>query len=815
VIFPRCTWNHPILKPGFLRLLPVVIAFTLSLPQPLRAVEIPYPFVSGFERFVRPGDLSIERGGRLLIGELGCGACHLSRPGQPAPKPGPRLDAAGRRLQHRWLARYLADPAATDPGTTMPDVLHGLKANEKVPTIEALVAFLSTRREAFPPLKSTASKPIAPRFWDKGDRERGRVLFHQVGCVACHEPASDYRTTPKPASELEKLLRQLDPEELKELGLDAAARPFASVPHGDLPAKFPREALAHFLLNPESVRPAGRMPSLKLDPAESADLVAYLRPASPSPAAPAPPARELVERGRGLFVSLQCANCHSGGVGIKATRFARRFEQLNPKAIGSCLGNPSDRQPRYRIDKFQRKALTAAMLKPALPVAVSLEQDFLTMNCYACHVRNRKGGVGPRRRVYFETAGHVDLGDEGRLPPPLDGVGRKLKTGWLSKVLDGTGDVRPYMLARMPRFPAHTGVAIPKKLLSADRKTVTTVAGIFGNLKNLPAAGRTLTDRGCVQCHPIRGERLPGVVGIDLAGTTERIQPDWMREFLFDPAGRKTRTRMPTFFPKGKSNSPDVLQGNVDRQLAALWAYMADIGRQPLPEKIVRNRVDNYELVPKKRPLLLRTFMQQVGQHAIAVGFPEKIHFAFDARGGTIVQAWRGRFLDAHATWFNRFIPPAAPLGVDIIGLPGGLIVSPLQNGGDPWPTADAPATLYRFRGFRLDKAGVPTFLYSVGDLQIQDRLEPQRNRGLRRRLTITTAAAADPDRPTAWVRAHLGKTLKPRGRREYVNEAGLAVSIPGDLTGAARLLNDKQQSEWRIPLVITRSKTLEIVYRW
>ncbi len=472
--------------------------------------------------------------------------------------------------------------------------------------------------------------------------------------------------------------------------------------------------------------------------------------------------------------------------------------------------------PRYRIDKLQHTALLAAMAKQAAPeTTVSLDRDFLTLNCYACHVRNRRGGVGPRRRVYFETAGHVDLGDEGRLPPALDGVGRKLTVGWLSRVLAGTGDVRPHMLVRMPQFPVHTVVGIPKRLQTADRKTQATVSRIYGNLKGLAPAGRTLIDRGCVQCHPVRGERLPGVVGIDLAGTTERIQPDWMREFLLDPASQKTRTRMPTFFPKGKSNSPDVLEGNVDRQLASLWAYMADIARQPLPEKIVRNRVDNYELVPEKRPLLLRTFMQQVGQHAIAVGFPEKVHFAFDARGGRMVQAWRGRFLDAHATWFNRFIPPATPLGDEIVRLPDGLIVAPLQRDGDPWPSAETPSVLYNFRGFRLDKAGVPTFLYSVGGLQVEDRLEPGRNRNLRRRLKITTRTKAGPNRPTAWIRAHLGKTLRSRGPGRYVNEAGLDVSIPRDLNTAARLLNGKQQSEWRIPLVITRSKTLEIVYRW
>ena len=68
----------------------------------------------------------------------------------------PRLEAAGTRLQAPWLRKHLANPSATDPGTTMPDVLHGLRPGEKTQAIAALVAYLSTRREDYPELKSTA-----------------------------------------------------------------------------------------------------------------------------------------------------------------------------------------------------------------------------------------------------------------------------------------------------------------------------------------------------------------------------------------------------------------------------------------------------------------------------------------------------------------------------------------------------------------------------------------------------------------------------------------------------------------------------------
>jgi mono/diheme cytochrome c family protein len=788
--------------------------------------EPPRPaMVAGFERFARHGDLESAEAGRLLLGELSCTACHSStRPGSLEPRRGPRLEAVGIRLQAVWLARHLDNPSATDPGTTMPDLLHAIPPNRKTRTIAALLAFLSTQREGYPELKSTASRPVAGRFFDKGDPGRGRLLFHQIGCVACHQPDPTFKARPQPASELTKLLTQLDPEELKELGLETAARPFPSIPHGQPASKYTREALAHFLLQPETTRPAGRMPSLKLEPHEAANLAAYLHPANtPANTLPHSNDTKLIQTGRRMFQSLGCNRCHTVNSRFPPAEMPiTPLNRLRPAAVQSCLANPTPAQPRYQLDPQQRKAITAGILsiQSATPTtlpspALALHRTLLTLNCYACHTRGQTGGVGPGRRAYFETAGHADLGDEGRLPPTLTGAGNKLKTVWMQKVFEGTGDVRPHLEARMPVFPVREVLQLPRQLAAVDRGTDSPPSKVFGDFPPLATAGRTLVDRGCVQCHPVRSERLPGVVGVDLAGATSRIRPDWMRRFLLDPASQKKRTRMPTFFPKGKTNSPDVLDGNVDRQLASLWAYMADIERQPLPEKIIRDKVDNYELVPGERPLILRTFMQRAGRHAIAVGFPSGTHFAFNARTGSAVEAWRGRFLDAHATWFNRFIPPAAPLGNQLISLPDGLALNQLNSADSPWPAATDPATAYRFGGYRLDKSRVPTLLYSLGTLQVQDRIEPTAGHGLKRTLTITNQATTKPGLPTAWIRGLTGQALASPAPGAYTNEHGLTVSVRTKRSHADKMMTIGGRSEWRIPIVIAPRAVVEIHYRW
>ena len=191
-----------------------------------------HPVVAGFERF----GTEHGSGGRLLLGELNCTSCHATSGAaaeQIDRKQAPILDRVGGRARAAWLRRYLADPHATKPGTTMPDLLGGLAEAERAEAVEALVQFLAST--APPPAESRPSR----RAINEGDR-----LYHHVGCVACHGPI-DKGTEPLPTS----------------------------VPLGDLAGKYTIPSLAAFLRDPHAVRPSGRMPSLNLT-GEEADLVA-------------------------------------------------------------------------------------------------------------------------------------------------------------------------------------------------------------------------------------------------------------------------------------------------------------------------------------------------------------------------------------------------------------------------------------------------------------------------------------------------------------------------------------------------------------
>ena len=194
----------------------------------------------------------------------------------------------------------------------------------------------------------------------------------------------------------------------------------------------------------------------------------------------------------------------------------------------SCVGSVQAGLPHFPLDSFQAETLKSALKenrendsnqRDPLPKQQS-EFAMLKLNCLACHERDGKGGVGRYRRPYFETVGHVDIGDEGRLPPPLTAVGQKLQPGWLTRVLKGTGDVRPHLRIRMPLFTDDQVKSLPTWLAQADQESRKSASGkdVFGDVSKLAEDGRQLLDTGCVQCHPLRGDALPGVVGTDLEG---------------------------------------------------------------------------------------------------------------------------------------------------------------------------------------------------------------------------------------------------------------------------------------------------------
>lgn len=528
--------------------------------------------------------------GEILLSELNCVACHDAAPAVRArlsPKPGPLLGDVTVRLRLAYLRVYLLDPLKARPGTTMPDVLHRLPEPKRRQTVDLLLQFLAS-------LTPPTTEPAVPT--NATELAQGRMLYHEIGCVACHAPRE-----PAPAL-FTGTAAPTDPATEAYVLNQIAKR---SEPLSDLAAQFTVGQLTQFLLNPVRVRPGGRMPSLNLIQPEAEAIAAYLcswpvtnevlRAAEAQSGTEMPFTLNPAEarEGRKQFVALGCAACHELGAphaAISSTLKAKPLEALDLTAPGGCLSpNPAPDVPRYALSPAQRKALIttlthrAALGKP-LPPARRVATTLVQLNCYACHSRAGYGGPTAYRSDYFRWFGKTDLGDEGRIPPALTDVGVKLRPDWLREVLIDGGAVRPYMATRMPQFGATNVASLVTAFAAADAGALRPVPLPTPN----PAAGRQLVGAhgySCILCHRFGGQRSLTISVMDMTKMARRLQWPWFHDYLLNPQSLRPGTRMTSFWTPGKKATvTNVLGGDPEKQVAAIWSYLQMGARAPSPE---------------------------------------------------------------------------------------------------------------------------------------------------------------------------------------------------------------------------------------
>jgi len=484
--------------------------------------------------------------GEILMSEMNCAACHEAGPltARLASRQSPRVGRDGVRVAAGWLRAFLAAPRATEPGTLMPDVLHALPAEQKAAAADALTHYLISLQPQEP-----------PRAVIGGDAALGERLYHTIGCAMCHAPFSLPPGQHDPAAK----------EELARLAQTA-------VPLGQgIGEKYSAGELARFLREPLRARPSGRMPGMNLTDSEANAIAAYLLVQS----APAPREREVftvdpakAARGQQLFAEMNCAACHEGADAPKGA--AKPLARLAARQPRGCLSTrPGANVPKFDLTDRQRQVILALLqeqtpLNLPLDAGHAIRRTMTTLNCYACHARDRRGGVSGLRRGWLTSLGEGDPGDEGRVPPPLNAVGAKLRPEWTRQLLAEGTKVRPFMATRMPCFGTANAGHLAELFEQADARPGAAAA------PSLPAtadAGRQLIGAGglaCVKCHAFAGSRALETPGIDLAASAQRLKWDWFRHFLLDPQAVRPGTKMPA------------LHGaDAEQQIAAIWAALA------------------------------------------------------------------------------------------------------------------------------------------------------------------------------------------------------------------------------------------------
>lgn len=766
-----------------------------------------------------PGNhpLTQVQAGDLLIGELRCTACHGgSKNNALSAKTAPDLLDVGARVAPEYLKRFLASPSIAQPGTTMPDMLASHSDSEREKIAEALTHFLVAQ----------SKQPYEHSAVDQSNMAEGKALFHSVGCVACHGPKE------LPGEEF--LYRKpeviIDPEDEDEPKPEekVATKPMAkSISH--VSQKYSSKSLSEFLYQPLKVRTSGRMPDMKLTQAESQAIAGYLLGDQTETRPALEPQESLAAAGKKYFKELNCAACHAVE-GISAA--APLAELKSAEVTRGCLSKTSGNHPQFHLDEAETKAIAAALQEDSKPDSdtVQIAKTLTTFNCIACHIRDDYGGV-PEEYSPFYLTSEKNLGEDGRIPPPLTLVGAKLQPAWLKKVLFDGESVRPYMSVRMPQYGTPNLHQLPELLARTDvlesrEMKIPSPESRSDEEREreklLRKAGQELLgDKGlnCINCHNFNGKPAPVNKGIDLMTSYQRLQPGWFNSFLRNPGAFRPRILMPTAWSNGIASHKTILDGNTDMQIESIWYYLSLGTSAADPSGI---RWTNTKLVVGNEAMIHRGRSRVAGFRGIAVGLPEKISYAFNAETGTLSVLWTGDFVGVN--WNGQgsgdFNPAREP-----ITLAQDVSFAQLADENTAWPlmpvmTKDArtnPDPLYpknhgyQFRGYYLNESLIPTFMYRSGTIEVEDRSTAAGADNAQRLIRLLQFNS--PKSQIVWFRALTGEITAESDR---VFKAGrLRLTVPPAVEIKQRPLSDKPAfSELLLKLELPQGKsTQEILY--
>ena len=498
--------------------------------------------------------------GRELFLDHRCIKCHadakLADAGVPELKmDAPSFEGIGARRHYDWMASWILDPKSLRPTAHMPKLLKGPGAKADA---EAIAAFLAS-------LKTGGDVKLAEAVYrtrqnehveGEGQAPNSEVkpLYERLHCIGCHNPPD--AKEPDPAKLSQKRIAE----------------------------KFPAGKLAEFLCAPEAHYAWTRMPSFHLSKKEAQELEAWLFATAPKPVLVAAPTdAATLERGRKLVQTTGCLNCHSAT--LENQFKAPPLEVLNLRHVakrekvpaGDCLSKTP--QADHGFTEEQRTALEAFTLAGFVSLSRHVPAEFAerqarALNCTACH-------------------GQIDL------VPPLEILGGKLKPEWSAKFI--AGDIahkirfdahpkgEPWLDARMPAFKSRAiqlarGMAQQHGYAPATPPEPPVDAA-------LAEVGRKLVGKdggfSCVSCHgigPMQALEVFESEGINLAYTADRLMPDFYRRWFRAPTSIDPQTKMPVYFDEGKSPLTDVLDGDGEKQISAVWEYIRLRDKMPAPK---------------------------------------------------------------------------------------------------------------------------------------------------------------------------------------------------------------------------------------
>ena len=516
--------------------------------------------------------------GRELFLEHRCAKCHTGKFASPVPElamDAPLLEGIGARRNFEWLRKWVFDPKSTRASVHMPKLLHGQKAKLDA---EAVALFLSSLAD--PPavevwsdpglLKTISRVQTSPEnklaideitkrsgvnakavAGDGNERpadqnQESKPIFERLHCISCHNAPDKSEN------------------DAAEISLKHVAEKFAD------------GQLVEFLKAPERHFVWIRMPNFKLADAEAKELAAFLlKHADQREAGP----KATGGKGKELVQTLGCLNCHPAGK-LENKFTAPGLAGLAKEAKG-CLAatrGEESKAPDFGFSAKERAALLAflktdfASLSRHSPLEFAARETRL-LSCSACH-------------------GQIEL------IPAFDVLGGKLKPEWAADFIAGQpfkirADKHPkgelWTEARMPAFRSRAKLLAESMAMQQGYPPVTPAEGPVDDA--LAKAGHKLAGKdgglSCISCHAVNAQPATDVFeseGINFGLSVARLQRSFFFRWMRLPASVDPQTKMPAFWDdSGKSPLAEILDGDSEKQINAVWHYLRLGEKMPKP----------------------------------------------------------------------------------------------------------------------------------------------------------------------------------------------------------------------------------------
>jgi mono/diheme cytochrome c family protein len=560
----------------------------------------------------------------------GCYACHKTRGFENLRKPGPILTKIASKLNPDWVKTWVRDPRAVKDVTWMPRIWYDSNSNASTDAvrneaeINAAVAYLFAMSEEY-----TFPVPSPP----KGDPKSGEEIVRSIGCLGCHVLDEKDRTEAGPRRTFGQPLKNIGTKTTYTWLYNWVKDPKHYNPDTYMPnlrLTDPQVAdVATFLTT--LTGPAGT-PAKATPTQQQADdvLLDYLRNLYPLAEAQSQMAKmdanaRQLDLGKRVIGRYGCYSCHqikgfetTQPIGTElseegsklVTRLDFAFAPIPHSKLAwfhQKLHDPRSfdagrvlepleklRMPDWGMSEVENERLQTAImsfqrevqLAGALPARAANRDYTVTgralvrrQNCVGCHEIEGDGGE-------FKKL----VADPSLAPPLLTPEGAKVQPDWLYAFIQGPITIRPWLKVRMPTF-------------GLDDARINGIIRYFGATANSIGPFRTYDEHQitelakpgkemfellkCQSCHvlgTIPADKPVDNLAPDLRMAHERLQPEWILQWLVAPLKIQPGTRMPMFWPDYPKTAYPQLNSNAEMQIRSIRDHLMTLRGGPSPK---------------------------------------------------------------------------------------------------------------------------------------------------------------------------------------------------------------------------------------